>query len=74
MLMFPSLIIMLCKRGEIKEYLGSNWISLKTFIYPLKMGGLDATSKRHKRKIDWVSWWINSCIPFSAGPFEKISS
>lgn len=50
-LIFPYLITELFKKAEIEEYLGDNWISLKTPIYLLKMCGEGTTSNIKNRLI-----------------------
>lgn len=77
MLMFPSLITLLCKRADVEEYLGDNQISLKEPIYPLKMHGAGTTSNRKNRQIDLgksVDDDLNYCRLSSVGQFEELSS
>lgn len=77
MLLFPSLIIELCKRDEVEEYLGDNWISLMKTIYPLKICGEGPHSKSKKKKIKLgksVDDNVDSCRPYIAGPFKELSN
>lgn len=73
MLMFPSMITEMCRRVKVEEYLGDNWISPNTPIYPLKIRGKVTLGKSKKRKVKSEKSMednIDSYRPSSVGPFK----